>query len=202
MKPIEITVRGRKFHCPSITSEHAMFFGTLLMTEEELRVYVNDEQPDLAMSMMRDRLKDSSEAMEKLLSGQDFTSEEIQEQIHDRYIQDVVRRLIVRINQDQMPADLVRGIRYKVASRIREIFPEFPLEWVSKTTLNLEPDELVTAIAIPLFASLINQSEKEEDKENSKKKSKGFLSEVQQTEETKLRRKQRLEEELAALDDE
>jgi hypothetical protein len=158
MSKIEIQVRGQTYACPAISNEHAFFFGTLLMDEEELRCYIVQEKPDLAMEMMRDRLAKTSDTLRKVLEQQDLTSEQILERINDDAIQQIVKRLIVRINQDQMPGNLVTGIRYKVAQRLREIFPELPLNLVGPQLLNLEAEELVTAIALPLFATMAQKA--------------------------------------------
>lgn len=149
-KKIEIEIRGRKFTCPNYTLEHAMFFGTLLMDADELRVFRDEEKPDLAMNMMRDRMKEFDQELRSMFSGEVLSDKEMDKRINEEVIASIVNRLVVRINQD------IDGIRYRVARRLREVFPDIPTSWVSAESLNLEPNELILSVAIPLFGYMLD----------------------------------------------
>lgn len=149
-KKIEIEIRGRKFVCPNYTMEHAMFFGTLLMDSDELRVFRDEENPALAMDMMRDRMKQFDQDLRAMFSGEVASDKEMDKRVNDEVIGSIVNRLVVRINQD------IDDVRYKVARRLREVFPDLPKSWVSSEALNLEPNELILSVAIPLFGFMLD----------------------------------------------
>lgn len=147
MGRIEIKVKGQTLVCETYTLEHAMFFGTLLMSPDELHVYINEEDPDRAFQQMSKRLGDFIEGLKVKLAG----TEDQEKIINDEVVNMFSSRMLVRINQNRVANDLIPDIRYEVAKRLQEVFPLINRTWVNNTAINLEPSDLVSAVALPLF---------------------------------------------------
>lgn len=147
MGRIEIKVKGQTLVCETYTLEHAMFFGTLLMSPDELHVYINEEDPDRAFQQMSKRLGDFIEGLKVKLAG----TEDQEKIINDEVVNMFSSRMLVRINQNRVSNNLIPDIRYEVAKRLQEVFPLINRTWVNNTAINLEPSDLVSAVALPLF---------------------------------------------------
>jgi len=185
LSEIQITIKGQTFTCPRLSNENSLYFGSLLMNRDELRVFIEEEQPELAMDMMQARLIESSEQMSKLFAQKDLSSEAIAEQINNEQVHAIVQRFIVRVNQNQVPGDYIPNVRYQVAKRLIEVFPQFESNgWVTATSINMDLEDLITALAIPLFGTMSSAAEKAaetqpEAKKPKSEKPKGFKAEVQ-----------------------
>jgi len=186
LSEIQITIKGQTFTCPRLSNENSLYFGSLLMNRDELRVFIEEEQPELAMEMMQARLIESSEQMSKLFAQKDLSSEAIAEQINNEQVHAIVQRFIVRVNQNQVPGDYIPNVRYQVAKRLIEVFPQFESNgWVTATSINMDLEDLITALAIPLFGTMASAAETQAEAKKPKsekpkpEKPKGFKAEVQ-----------------------
>lgn len=150
---VEIEIRGRKFVCPHFTDVQAMFFGTLIMTKEEIGVFVDDENPSLAFQMMSDRLQTELLEFKQKAKG---TEEEVNEAINVQFSERTAALLTSRIvmDRDPMSFDKGTGLTERLAKRLREIFPTLPTEWVSDKGIYLDLQEIITAVAVPLYSYL------------------------------------------------
>lgn len=159
-RKVEIELRGQKFVCVNLTDDHAMFFGTLLMDEEELAVFVDEEDPDRAFQMMSERIQ--KEMAEVKASMVNATADEVDDAINLNFSKKTAARLMVRINQDRDPLNNGNpGLRLRLAARLREIFPTLPKAWVSEKGINLDLQEVITAIAVPFYSFLAREEDKE-----------------------------------------
>ena len=148
-RTITLEIRDKKYTCKHFTDRAAIFFGTLLMDNDELRVCRDDEQPERAMQMMSDRLRLESEEVKKILQDGKISESDLNEKIGSEVITKIANRLTSRTIFDWEDCNRL------IAAYLKSSFPELAADGlITDAGINMDIAELVSSIAIPLFGFL------------------------------------------------
>lgn len=173
-KTIQVTLRDRTF-TGVVTTADLVPVSNLLMNAEERGIMNNPLNPDpiAASDLMTARLTAQLEELTEEYGGGEEAADRANETIMNGWI----RRLMVICESDL-------ALRTLVITRLIEIFPEIPREWMwydrdsGLAGHRLEFDELLLDLVIPVYTAVAQEEDAEMQARMKRRDAKAALSTI------------------------